>query len=59
MSADLYKKIDVGGFTIANDKPFHDPDEALVAYAHAWVFVSFLATMKKDAFCSYVAPSVH
>ena len=40
---------------IADDKPFHDLDEALVAYAHAWVFVSFLATMKKDAFCSYVA----
>ena len=40
---------------IADDKPFHDSDEALVAYAHAWVFVSFLATMKKDAFCSYVA----
>lgn len=40
---------------IADDNPFHDPDEALVAYAHAWVFVSFLATTKKDAFCSYVA----
>ncbi|MEO2040798.1 MAG: DUF1570 domain-containing protein [Pirellulales bacterium] len=40
---------------IAGDKPFHNPDEALVAYAHAWAFVSFLATMKKDAFCSYIA----
>ena len=40
---------------IADDKPFHDPEEALVAYAHAWAFVSFLATMKKDAFCSYIA----
>ena len=40
---------------IADDKPFHDPEEALVAYAHAWAFVSFLATMKKEAFCSYIA----
>ena len=40
---------------ITEDKPFHTPEEALVAYAHAWAFVSFLATMKKDAFCSYIS----
>ena len=40
---------------ITEDKPFHNPEEALVAYAHAWAFVSFLITMKKEAFCSYIA----
>ena len=44
---------------IADDKPFRDPEEAIVAYAHAWAFVSFLATMKKDAFCSYIAQFEH
>ena len=39
---------------ITEDKPFHTPEEALVAYAHMGLrFV--LATMKKDAFCSPIS----
>ena len=40
---------------IAEDKPFHNPDEALIAYAHAWALVSFLATMRREDFCTYIA----
>ena len=40
---------------IAEDEPFHNPDEALIAYAHAWALVSFLATMRREDFCTYIA----
>ena len=40
---------------IIEDEPFHNPDEALIAYAHAWALVSFLATMRREDFCAYIA----
>ena len=40
---------------IVEDEPFHNPDEALLAYAHAWALVSFLATMRREDFCEYIA----
>ena len=42
---------------IVEDEPFHNPDEALLAYAHAWALVSFLATMRREDFCKYIANS--
>ena len=40
---------------IIEDEPFHNPDEALIAYAHAWALVSFLATMRREDLCAYIA----
>ena len=40
---------------VIEDEPFHNPDEALIAYAHAWALVSFLATMRREDFCAYIA----
>jgi hypothetical protein len=40
---------------IVEDEPFHNPDEALIAYAHAWALVSFLETMRREDFCAYIA----
>ena len=39
---------------ITSDEPFRDPDEALVAYAHAWALVSMLAKTKRIAFADYM-----
>lgn len=37
------------------DDPFRDPDEALLAYAHAWATVSYLAKLRRREFASYLA----
>ena len=39
---------------ITSDKPFRDPDEALIAYAHAWAVVSMLAKTRRVEFSNYL-----
>lgn len=40
---------------ITSDAPFRDPDEALVAYAHAWAATSYLLKQCRDEFSDYLA----
>lgn len=39
---------------ITSDEPFRDPDEALVAYAHAWATIFYLAKLRRTEFASYL-----
>ncbi len=42
------------GRIIASDAPFRDPDEALVAYAHAWAMASYLLKQRRGEFADYL-----
>jgi len=39
---------------VAGDDPFRDPDEALLAYAHAWAAVSYFTRLRRGEFADYV-----
>lgn len=39
---------------VAGDEPFRDPDEALLAYAHAWAAVSYFTRLRRQEFADYV-----
>lgn len=40
---------------VTSDEPFRNPDQALVAYAHAWATISYLVKLRRHEFGDYLA----